>query len=58
MIGFLLLAPMIFLAAGMSMFAGVAALVSTALTLVMGMVTVAVMVCSAALLGIMILIFS
>ena len=58
MIGFLLLAPMLFLAAGMSMFAGVAALVSTALTLVMGMFTTAVTICSGAFLGIMILIFS
>jgi hypothetical protein len=58
MIGFLLIAPMVLLAAGMSLFAGVAAMVSTALTLVMGMFTGAVTICSAALLGIMILIFS
>jgi hypothetical protein len=58
MIGFLLLAPMVFLAAGMSVFAGVAAMVSMALTLVVGMVTGTLMVCSTALLGIMILIFS
>jgi hypothetical protein len=58
MISFLLLAPMIFLAAGMSMFAGMAAMVSTALTLVTGMCTSAMVVCSGALLGIMILIFS
>jgi hypothetical protein len=58
MIGFLLLAPMVFLAAAMSMFAGVAAMVSMALTLVVGMVTGALTVCSTALLGIMILIFS
>jgi hypothetical protein len=58
MIGFLLLAPMVFLAAGMGMFAGVAAMVSTALTLVMGMFAGAVTVISTALLGVMILIFS
>jgi hypothetical protein len=58
MIGFLLLAPMMFLAAGMSMFAGVAALVSMALTLVTGMFTSALTICAAALLGVMILIFS
>jgi hypothetical protein len=58
MIGFLLIAPMVLLAASMSLFAGVAAMVSTALTLVMGMFTGAVTICSAALLGIMILIFS
>ena len=58
MIGFLLLAPMMFLAAGMSVFAGVAALLSTALTLVMGMMTSAVTVCGAAILGVMIIIFS
>jgi len=58
MIGFLLLAPILFLAAGMSMFAALAAMVSMALTLVMGMFTSAVTICSTALLGIMILIFS
>ena len=58
MIGFLLLAPILFLAAGMSMFAALAAIVSMALTLVMGMFTSAVTICSTALLGIMILIFS
>jgi hypothetical protein len=58
MIAFLLLAPMMLLAAGMSLFAGVAAMVSTALTLVMGMFTGAVTICSAALLGVLILIFS
>ena len=58
MIGFLLLAPMMFLAAGMSAFAGVAAMLSTALTLVMGMLTSAVMICGTAILGVMILIFS
>jgi hypothetical protein len=47
-----------FLAAGMSIFAGVAAMLSTALTLVMGMVTSAVTIGSAAVLGVMILIFS
>lgn len=49
---------MVFLAAGMSMFAGVASMISMALTLVVGMVTGALTVCSTALLGIMILIFS
>jgi hypothetical protein len=58
MIGFLLLAPILFLAAGMSMFAALAAMVAMALTLVMGMFTSAVTICSTALLGIMILIFS
>ena len=58
MIGFLLLAPMMFLAAGMSALAGVAAMLSTALTLVMGMLTSAVMICGTAILGVMILIFS
>lgn len=58
MIAFLLLAPMMFLAAGMSVFAGVAAMVSTALTLVMGMMTSAVTICGAAVLGVLILVFS
>jgi|GEM_PF-2714120 len=58
MIGFLLLAPMMFLAAGMSALAGMAAMLSTALTLVMGMLTSAVMICGTAILGVMILIFS
>ena len=58
MIGFLLLAPMMFLAAGMSALAGVAAMLSTSLTLVMGMLTSAVMICGTAILGVMILIFS
>jgi hypothetical protein len=49
---------MVFLAAGMSMFAGVAAMVSIALTTVVGMVTAALTVCSTAFLGIMILILS
>ena len=58
MIAFLLLAPMMFLAAGMSVFAGMAAMLSTALTVVMGTVTSAVTICGAAILGVMILIFS
>ena len=58
MIAFLLLAPMMFLAAGMSVFAGMAAMLSAALTVVMGMVTSAVTICGAAILGVMILIFS
>jgi hypothetical protein len=51
MIGLLLLAPMMFFTAGMSVFAGLAAMLSTALTVVMGMVTSSVVICSAALLG-------
>ncbi len=58
MIAFLLLAPMMFLAAGMSMFAGLAAMVSMALTLVMGMLTSAVTICGVALLGALIFILS
>jgi hypothetical protein len=58
MIAFLLLAPMMFLAAGMSVFAGMAAMLSTALTVVMGMMTSAVTICGVAILGVMILIFS
>lgn len=49
---------MMFLAAGMSALAGMAAMLSTALTLVMGMLTSAVMICGTAILGVMILIFS
>jgi len=51
MIGLLLLAPMMFFTAGMSIFAGLAAMLSTALTVVMGMVTSSVVICAAALLG-------
>lgn len=58
MITFLLLAPMMFLSTLMSMFAGVAALLSVALTLVMGMFMGALTICSTALLGVMILVFS
>ena len=58
MIGFLLLAPMLFLAMGMSLFAGLAAMISTALTLVIGMFTSALTIVSTALLGALILIFS
>ncbi len=58
MIAFLLLMPMIVFAAGMSIFAGVAAMISAALTLAMGMFTSAVMICSAALLGALIFILS
>jgi len=58
MIGFLLLMPMMFFAAGMSIFAGLASIISVALTLVMGIFTSAVTICSTALLGVMILIFS
>jgi hypothetical protein len=58
MIGFLLLAPIVLLAAGMSIFAGVAAMVTAALTLVMGMFTGAITISSTALLAVMILIFS
>jgi len=49
---------MMFLSTLMSMFAGVAALLSVALTLVMGMFMGALMICSTSLLGVMILIFS
>ena len=58
MIAFLLLMPMMFIAAGMSMFAGVAAMISMALTLVMGMLTSMVTICSTALLGALIFILS
>jgi hypothetical protein len=58
MIGFLLLAPILFLATLMSMFAGVMAMMSAVLTLIMGMVGGAVTVSCTALLGVMILIFS
>jgi len=58
MIAFLLLAPMVLLAAGMSIFAGVAAMVAAALTLGMGMFTGAITIGSTALLAVMILIFS
>jgi len=58
MIGFLLLMPMLFLAMGMSLFAGLAAMISTALTLVIGMFTSALTIVSTALLGALILIFS
>jgi hypothetical protein len=58
MIGFLLLAPMMFLAAGMSMFAALAAIIAMSLSLVMGMMTSAVTICSTALLGALIFILS
>jgi len=58
MISFMLLMPMVFIAAGMSMFAGVAATVSMALTLVMGMLSTMVTICSTALLGVLIFILS
>ena len=58
MISFLLLAPMMFLAAGMGMFAGIAAMIAMALSLVMGMFTSAVTLCSTALLAALIFIFS
>jgi hypothetical protein len=58
MIGFLLLMPMMFFAAGMSIFAGLASMISLALTLVMGMFTAAVTICSTALLGALIFILS
>jgi len=58
MIGFLLLAPMMFLAAGMSMFAALAAIISMSLSLVMGMMTSAVTICSTALLAALIFILS
>ncbi len=58
MIGFLLLAPMMFLAAGMSMFAALAAIIAMSLSLVMGMLTSAVTICSTALLAALIFILS
>ena len=58
MIGFLLLMPMMFLAAGMSMFAALAAIIAMCLSLVMGMMTSAVTICSTALLGALIFILS
>ena len=58
MIGFLLLAPMMFLAAGMSMFAALAAIIAMSLSLVMGMMTSAVTICSTALLAALIFILS
>ncbi len=51
MIGLLLLAPMMLFTAGMSIFAGLAAMLSTALAVVMGMMTSAVVICATALLG-------
>ena len=58
MISLLLLMPMMFFAAGMGMFAAVAAMISMALTLVMGMFSSAVTICSTALLGALIFILS
>jgi hypothetical protein len=58
MIAFLLLLPIISLAAGMSMFAGLASMISMSLTLVMGMLTSAVTILSTALLGALIFILS
>jgi len=58
MIGFLLLMPMMFLAAGMSMFAALAAIIAMSLSLVMGMLTSAVTICSTALLAALIFILS
>ena len=58
MIAFLLLAPLMFLAAGMSMFAGLAAMLSMTLSLVMGMLTSAVTICGVAVLGALIFILS
>jgi len=53
-----MLMPIMFLAAGMSMFAGIAAMISVALTLAMGMLTSVVTICSTALLGALIFILS
>jgi len=58
MIAFFLLAPMVFISTLMSMFAGIMAMVAASLTVVIGMVLGALMVCSSCLLGIMIVIFS
>ena len=58
MIGFLLLAPMMFLVAGMSLFAGLASMLAMTFSVVMGMMTSAVTICSTALLGALIFILS
>jgi hypothetical protein len=58
MIAFMLLAPMIFFSALMSMFAGVMGMLGATFALVTGPVMAAVTVGATALLGAMILIFS
>ena len=58
MIAFLLLAPMVFLSALMSMFAGVMGMVAATFALVTGPLMAAVTVCSTALLGALIFILS
>jgi len=58
MIAFLLLAPMVFLSALMSMFAGVMGMVAATFALVTGPLMAAVTICSTALLGALIFILS
>jgi hypothetical protein len=58
MIAFMLLAPMVFLATLMSMFAAVSGMLAAVFALVMGPLIGSLMVCATALLGAMILIFS
>ncbi len=56
MIAFILLAPMVFLAALMSTFAGVMAMLAATFAFVTGPLMAAVTVCSTALLGVLIFI--
>jgi hypothetical protein len=58
MIAFMLLAPMVFLAALMSMFAAVMGMLAATFALVTGPLMAAVTVCSTALLGALMLILS
>jgi hypothetical protein len=58
MIAFMLLAPMMFISILMSMFAGVMGMLAAVFALVSGPMVCAVTICSTALLGAMILIFS
>ena len=58
MIAFMLLAPMAFFAAAMSLFAAMAGMLAATFALVTGPLMVAVTVCSTALLGALIFILS
>jgi hypothetical protein len=58
MIAFMLLAPMIFLAALMSTFAAVMGMLAATFALITGPLMVAMTVCSTAVLGVLILILS
>lgn len=58
MIAFMLLAPMIFFAAGMSMFAAMMGMLAATFALVTGPLVGAVIICSTALLGALMLILS